>query len=531
MESMRRRRRAHFLIEQILSRPSTNVIGMCFYRLRRAAMASLSAIEIQRTYRGWKGRQLAAFAKHVTKACIAVQSAFRGLKTRKQYLIWVNRRWWAAVQLQRMVRGRRARKRVKQRLQVVFDTGIAEIDQEVAQLEHQRLNGAAKVIQKCWKQSITWKIVLAELRHAREKEEREIKMKIAIAEHEQIVEGYKNEIENEFANLREGICAITITIQSSKEHRKQVMARQRFDKDKDKLRRNENTRKLYEKLEEKKIDEWQREWAVKEDEVWAIRRKCIDEALLHQDNADEKALAKRLKLETKKEAQRMIKLADMHGSNDLEWKEARDIAWEKVLEHEEKIEREQVKMAMRTAAEALLVEEERNKEIIQAEKDLSYPKRAVAAALSLQKMYYGWKSVQAVRQVAFQVYFKHFDPSYHQYYWENARLGTTSWSRPAALGSYDVDCDNEWLILHGDYDLIYYFNTRSAIISWEIPPGTSICHICNIQFSEYVHDRDGKTYCAACLEAHYEELGGHQSPLTFSPIRGGMVVGVEERLL
>ncbi len=122
-------------------------------------------------------------------------------------------------------------------------------------------------------------------------------MKIAIAEHEQIVEGaaaccshilsynnetvclimlqhagYKNEIENEFANLREGICAITITIQSSKEHRKQVMARQRFDKDKDKLRRNENTRKLYEKLEEKKIDEWQREWAVKEDEVWAIRR-------------------------------------------------------------------------------------------------------------------------------------------------------------------------------------------------------------------------------------------------------------------
>ncbi len=34
-----------------------------------------------------------------------------------------------------MVRGRQARKRVQQRLQVVFDTGIAEIDLEVAQLE------------------------------------------------------------------------------------------------------------------------------------------------------------------------------------------------------------------------------------------------------------------------------------------------------------------------------------------------------------------------------------------------------------
>ncbi len=88
---------------------------------------------------------------------------------------------------------------------------------------------------------------------------------------------------------------------------------------------------------------------------------------------------------------------------------------------------EQVKLAMRTAAETLLVEEERNKEIIQAEKDLTYPKRAVAAALSLQKMYCGWKAVQAVRQVAFQVYLKHFDPNYHKYYWENTRLGTTSW--------------------------------------------------------------------------------------------------------
>ncbi len=84
-------------------------------------------------------------------------------------------------------------------------------------------------------------------------------------------------------------------------------------------------------------------------------------------------------------------------------------------------------MAMRNAAEALLAEEERKKEIIQAKKDSTYTERAIAAALSLQKMYYTWKAVQAVRQVAFQVYLKHFDPNYHQYYWENTRLGTTSW--------------------------------------------------------------------------------------------------------
>ncbi len=52
-----------------------------------------------------------------------------------QYIAWVNRRWWAAVQLQRMVRGKQARKRVQQKLQVVFDAGIAGIDQEVAELE------------------------------------------------------------------------------------------------------------------------------------------------------------------------------------------------------------------------------------------------------------------------------------------------------------------------------------------------------------------------------------------------------------
>ncbi len=84
-------------------------------------------------------------------------------------------------------------------------------------------------------------------------------------------------------------------------------------------------------------------------------------------------------------------------------------------------------MEMRTAAEARLVEEERKKEIIQAEKDLTYPQRAVDAALTLQTMYYGWKAVQAVRQMAFQVYLKHFNTNYRQYYWENTRLGTTSW--------------------------------------------------------------------------------------------------------
>ncbi len=40
-------------------------------------MDSLSAIQIQRVYRGWEGRKFARFAKHVTKSAIAVQSAFR----------------------------------------------------------------------------------------------------------------------------------------------------------------------------------------------------------------------------------------------------------------------------------------------------------------------------------------------------------------------------------------------------------------------------------------------------------------------
>ncbi len=48
--------------------------------------------------------------------------------------------------------------------------------------------------------------------------------------------------------------------------------------------------------------------------ILLILREYIDEALLHQDNADEKALAKRLKLEAKEVAQRIIKLADMHVS-------------------------------------------------------------------------------------------------------------------------------------------------------------------------------------------------------------------------
>ncbi len=84
--------------------------------------------------------------------------------------------------------------------------------------------------------------------------------------------GYKNEIENEFTMLREGIYASTITDESSREHRKRVIECQRFEKDTEKLRRKEKERKMNEILEEKKINEWQKEWAVKEDEAWANRR-------------------------------------------------------------------------------------------------------------------------------------------------------------------------------------------------------------------------------------------------------------------
>ncbi len=84
--------------------------------------------------------------------------------------------------------------------------------------------------------------------------------------------GYKNEIENEFAMLRERIHESTIMDQSSREHRKRVIARQRFEKDQDKFRRHEKQRKLNETLEERKIKEWQREWSIKEDEAWANRR-------------------------------------------------------------------------------------------------------------------------------------------------------------------------------------------------------------------------------------------------------------------
>ncbi len=67
---------------------------------------------------------------------------------------------------------------------------------------------------------------------------------------------------------------MTITTQSSEEYRKQVLMNRRLDKDNKTMRRREKARRLNNKLEEKKVYDWQREWAAKEDEVWDNRR-CV----------------------------------------------------------------------------------------------------------------------------------------------------------------------------------------------------------------------------------------------------------------
>ncbi|KAG5185849.1 hypothetical protein JKP88DRAFT_179983 [Tribonema minus] len=181
---------------------------------------------------------------------------------------------------------------------------------------------------------------------------------------------------------------------------------------------------------------------------------------MHPETSEEAALRAGLQAEIKAESKAVIKLADDQRI-DLEWPEAMEIAKEQVLKRRMDEERRQVKKEMEAAAKALEIEEaaaeaERKTRRLAAMNALSE-----GAASKIQRVYAQYRAREYVRRLAMATYEKHFDVASGAYWWSNPLIKTVSWAKPPLLGAYDVDPPDEWAVMPGAYDLVYYYNPRT----------------------------------------------------------------------
>ncbi|CAM9893468.1 unnamed protein product, partial [Phaeothamnion confervicola] len=229
---------------------------------------------------------------------------------------------------------------------------------------------------------------------------------------------------------------------------------------------------LAEQLEERRVEEWQRDWAEKEKERTVAHQKLLDGVLRHPDNDREKRLRSELLAEIKRRAKEVLNLADEQNA-ELEMPQAMEIAREDVIGRRVEEERARVKQEMTAAAavyekEQLEKEEERKRKFESNRRD-----HEQVAARKIQRMYRIWRASTEVRRLAEGVYIKRFDPASHACFYLNRQLGTVRWTRPAALGPYDIDPEDAWVVMDGAFDLKYYHNPRSGDIAWR-PPGATL---------------------------------------------------------
>jgi hypothetical protein len=142
----------------------------------------------------------------------------------------------------------------------------------------------------------------------------------------------------------------------------------------------------------------------------------------------------------------------------MEIPEAREIATAEIIDTEGKLERARVKEDMVKQANAITAaEEERARKEKDNEKKTKKRKRKWAATV-LQSYYRMYLAYKEARRVTYTRFKKHFDVTTMAYFYENLRDRTCSWKKPGILGSYDIDCDDAWLVITDSEGYRYFYN-------------------------------------------------------------------------
>lgn len=145
-----------------------------FGALRRHALASIAALEIQRVFRGMRGRMRAEEAWRKIQAVLAVQGAFRMRAHFTRHLRKLRRQNLLAIRIQRVYRGRLGRIRARQRLLAYYYREMAAMQREREAFREFVRGEMARRLQRLFR------TIVADKRRARQLQEEEAKRRIEL---------------------------------------------------------------------------------------------------------------------------------------------------------------------------------------------------------------------------------------------------------------------------------------------------------------------------------------------------------------
>eukprot|EP01041_Mallomonas_annulata_P014808 gene14808-31454_t len=441
-----RRKRARWLCVGLGLRWKLENMIAAIYHWRSYAMQCSCTLLLQRVMRGFLGRSRVRFLKELQTRVIRMQAGARQIVTRTQYKKNLLRRIWAAVIIQKSIRGLLTRRRVQGIVIAMSDLGLWQLQKEREVWELSRMMRAASAVQMAYRRYLRKKRayekkVLQDTRDAvaramkAEEDDGALKKKIyrrqleewyieRKVEHDKQVYLEEHTAEQKRLIMRHRQKQAVVTVEGRSKQREEQLARAEADR----------------------VRKWLQDWVDIEEARAVTKRAECWQSINTPETPDEKALRKDLKARAKKHVKDVLRRADKQRI-PMELPEAQQIALKEVVEMEVKAERDRVKEEMKIAAEIYKSEQDKREQAAAKLEELHIERLENLAAQKLHGQFKIFLAKKILRQKAYARYKKHFDVSSGCYYYEERRSGRTSWIKPKAMGAYDIACDASWVVM------------------------------------------------------------------------------------
>ncbi|KAG2768471.1 hypothetical protein PC129_g1767 [Phytophthora cactorum] len=479
-----------------------------FGALHRHALASIAALEIQRVFRGMRGRMRAEEAWRKIQAVLAVQGAFRMRAHFTRHLRKLRRQNLFAIRIQRVYRGRLGRIQARQKLLTHYYREMAAIQQEREAFRAFVRGEMARRLQRLFRK------IAADKQHAQRAEEEQVKRKFEL----------------EMLKLSGD------AVQQAARHRREVT--ERYDKLREEAEYREKRRRI-DDIEKQKIvhRRRQREWEAfkagkiaRKETLKLLEKESYERLKSQWENTIAEQTRKREML-----VEQLLQLEDVQG----EWKKLHARLHQRVKERSKQLIAKHKssgvvipkKEIIERAQHEITVEESEEERLkggndwLKAEADYlkklgdEQEERLLAenaeertarqkSALTIQGAFRLFTARKLLRGMLSEVYIKELDIETQAPRYRNTLTGKIRTQKPTGLGSDELEYERCWVIMIDNVlGEPFFYNPRRMKQSWAKPDDCQFCGPCSSSsstvFAAVWNSHDDTYLCQKCYKNEY----------------------------
>ena len=419
--------------------------------------------------------------------------------------VWVYYNW-AILEIQRHIRGALGRSLALKKLTALVEKEHAKNMNEKRKLEMTRGERAIIKLQSFFrKEKATSKV-----QELREQNRRERNIRHAMENQREAFRRerkvYERQLEQFYVSLKEeNDMKGKKELKIAHDQIKVRTLRRRIKNDELKNAEPDNSEQLL-------TDEWKKNWELKiQNGVESIKEYSIH-CLESPDNRREKKTGALVRKRIRGRVSQVILRADSRGIL-METPEAKEIAKDEIVFIIGEEERARLRSEMDKAFFQRKQEKEEAAHKARMKKRTETARSEVHAVNVVGKACRKWLARKELRRLCLEKFEKIYDDTEHTFYYINKETGDTFWSKPKAMGMFEIPTKYEWKLLRDAHDFPYYFNPCSMEMRWNPPPQEETC--CGTvphtwwreypvqlgkcpNFASLLNENDGKRYCSGC---------------------------------